>query len=138
MKPLLYQFIVGGLLLQTIGVIDQSCTKEKICVAGYTATIRPRPAYTNKLKRQQMKDLGISEDPSKFEEDHAISLELCGSPTDPQNLWPEPWPEARQKDKVETYLHRQVCQGKMTLSDAQGAVWPDWRTTFRKVFGKAL
>ena len=31
---------------------------------------------------------------SDYQEDHLISLELGGNPTDPRNLWPEPYPRA--------------------------------------------
>ena len=58
-----------------------------------------------------------------------ISLELGGHPRDPRNLWPEPYkptPGARQKGGVETFLRRQVCNGAMTLEDAQRAIATDW------------
>jgi len=55
---------------------------------------------------------------SNYEEDHLIPLEVGGNPTDPNNLWPEPYAEpngARDKDKVENFLHDEVCSGQMTL-----------------------
>ena len=48
-----------------------------------------------------------------------------GNPTDPKNLWPEPFqtsiPDggAHAKDKVENYLHAEVCAGSLTLEQAQ-------------------
>jgi hypothetical protein len=62
------------------------------------------------------------------EVDHLISLELGGS-NDIKNLWPEPYlprPGARQKDVLENWLHKQVCSGKMPLSDAQRMIATDW------------
>jgi hypothetical protein len=48
-----------------------------------------------------------------------ISLELGGHPTDPRNLWPEPYPRASQVDTIENDLNRQVCDGSLTLAEAQ-------------------
>jgi hypothetical protein len=53
------------------------------------------------------------------QEDHLISLELGGNPTDPRNLWPEPYPRATDVDKIENELHAEVCSGQLTLSQAQ-------------------
>lgn len=64
-----------------------------------------------------------------YEEDHLIPLEVGGNPTDPNNLWPEPYAEpngARDKDKVENSLHDRVCSGQMTLADAQGLIATNW------------
>ncbi|MCL2453158.1 MAG: hypothetical protein FWD08_05885, partial [Alphaproteobacteria bacterium] len=35
--------------------------------------------------------------------------------------------EAREKDAVETCLSSLVCQGEITLADAQSEIWRDWR-----------
>jgi hypothetical protein len=66
-----------------------------------------------------------------YEEDHLISLELGGDPKDPKNLWPEPYktwiPDggAGYKDKAEKYLNGRVCQGSITLSEAQKLIVAD-------------
>jgi hypothetical protein len=48
-----------------------------------------------------------------------ISLELGGDPTDPRNLWPEPYPRAAAVDRIENDLNAQVCGGALSLADAQ-------------------
>jgi hypothetical protein len=53
------------------------------------------------------------------QEDHLISLELGGNPTDPRNLWPEPYPRAADVDKIENELNAEVCSGQLTLAQAQ-------------------
>ena len=78
----------------TPGEIDPAVTEDNlqttICHSGYTQTIRPPVSYTNKLKKQQISDYGYQDiRMGDYEEDHFISLELGGSPTDPKNLWPE-------------------------------------------------
>src|SRR5581483_11898787 len=74
-------------------LITQKNIKQTICKAGWTRTVRPIAKYTDELKIQQMKQRGLTGDPHKFEEDHLIPLSLGGAPSDPNNLWPEPWPE---------------------------------------------
>ena len=109
-------------------MVTQANIQKTICVANWTSTIRPPASYTTKLKIQQMKDLGLKGSPHDYEEDHLISLEIGGSPTDPKNLWPQPYmplPGAHQKDDVENFLHRQVCAGKITLAEAQKEIVSD-------------
>jgi len=109
--------------------VTQDNIQETVCMPGWTKTIRPPASYTNKLKRQQMAAFHLDGEPADYEEDHLISLELGGHPTDPRNLWPEPYapkPGAREKDQVENFLHREVCAGRMTLAAAQLAIATDW------------
>jgi hypothetical protein len=107
--------------------VNQGNLAETVCRQGWTKTVRPPARYTNRLKQQQMKALGLRGKRSSFEEDHWLPLELGGDPRDPRNLYPQPWPEARRKDVVETALHREVCAGRMTLREAQDRIrrWPE-------------
>jgi hypothetical protein len=73
--------------------VTQATIGKTICVSGYTATIRPTASYTTKLKLKQLRD-GVYKSglgAAAFEEDHLISLELGGNPTDERNLWPQHW-----------------------------------------------
>jgi hypothetical protein len=88
-------------------------------VPGFSRTVRPPSDYTSRLKVEQIRAYGLSGDPSRFQEDHLISLELGGNPTDPRNLWPEPYPRAAEVDQLENELHRRICEGSMSLADAQ-------------------
>ena len=110
--------------------VTQSNIASTICVSGWTKTIRPSASYADNLKQQQLVQYGYTDtNPANYEEDHLISLELGGNPTDPRNLWPEPRtgsPNATNKDKIENYLKAQVCRGSMTLSDAQKGIAGDW------------
>ena len=51
--------------------------------------------------------------------DHLISLEMGGNPTDPRNLWPEPYPRAAAMDQIENQLNSEICDGQLTLAQAQ-------------------
>jgi hypothetical protein len=109
--------------VRTPGVLNPEVTQANIrstvCRRGWTKTIRPPVAYTDALKLQQMQAYGETGSPSDYQEDHLISLELGGDPTDPRNLWPEPYPRAGQVDQMENDLNAQVCDGSLTLAQAQ-------------------
>jgi len=107
----------------TPGSLNPDVTEETIgqtiCARGWTATVRPPTEYTNGLKAEQMPLYGETGSPSDYQEDHLISLELGGNPTDPANLWPEPYPRAADVDKIENELNDKVCSGQLTLAEAQ-------------------
>jgi hypothetical protein len=109
--------------VRTPGVINPDVTQDNlastICRRGFTRTIRPPVEYTNALKLQQMRAYGETGPPSSYQEDHLVSLELGGHPTDPRNLWPEPYPRASEVDRIENDLNAKVCAGLLSLADAQ-------------------
>jgi hypothetical protein len=107
----------------TPGALNQDVTQATIgstvCVHGWTRTIRPPSSYTSQLKVEQMASYGLTGSPSGYQEDHLVSLELGGHPTDPRNLWPEPYPRAAEVDQIENELNDKVCSGKLSLTEAQ-------------------
>jgi hypothetical protein len=115
----------------TPGAIFPDATKDQICTSGYSSNVRNVP---DSVKNQAYAEYGIaSHTPGQYEVDHLISLELGGS-NDIANLWPEPAdpkPGFHEKDKVENYLHDQVCNGSMSLQDAQYKIANDWFTVYQ-------
>jgi hypothetical protein len=109
--------------VRTPGVLNAAVTqatiRATICKRGWTRTVRPPVEYTNTLKRKQMRMYDEHGPPSGYQEDHLISLELGGDPTDPRNLWPEPYPRASTVDQIENDLNARVCSGDLTLAAAQ-------------------
>jgi len=107
----------------TPGVLNPAVTQgniaSTICKHGWTRTIRPPVSYTNGLKAKGLRQYRLRGPPSAFQEDHLISLELGGDPTDPRNLWPEPYPRAVAVDRIENDLNHRVCTGSLSLADAQ-------------------
>jgi hypothetical protein len=99
--------------------VTQATIRSTICVKGWTRTVRPPVSYTNALKEKQMPEYGERGPPSSVQEDHLISLELGGNPTDPRNLWPEPYPRAAQVDQIEDQLNALICSGKISLAEGQ-------------------
>lgn len=124
----------------TPGDIDSRVTQDNIqqtiCVPGYTKTIRPPVSYTEPLKLKIMQEYGDTDSPRNYELDHLIPLEAGGSPTSEANLWPEPYNttfNAREKDKVENYLHEQICSGKMPLQQAQLQITSNWEEVYKNL-----
>jgi hypothetical protein len=132
--------------------VTQATIGQTICVAGWTATVRPPESYTEEVKHLELGAggvvtyLGVSYPvhgfaPSDgqighYELDHLVALEIGGSPADPRNLWLEPYeapkgPAAagggsQTKDKVENAARAAVCAGRMTLAAAQQAMATNW------------
>lgn len=125
--------------------VTQANIQKTICTSGYTKTVRPPVRITNKIKVATFAAYGIHTDsPNDYELDHLISLELGGAPADEKNLWPEPWEShghkvaahgtgAETKDKVETWLKRQVCAGKMSLDEAQKKIATNWAAVLEEM-----
>lgn len=99
--------------------VTQATVRATICTRGWTRTVRPPVSYTNALKVKGLRQYGLHGPLSAFQEDHLISLELGGNPTDPRNLWPEPYPRAADVDKIENQLNGLVCSGKISLAEGQ-------------------
>jgi len=99
--------------------VTQANIAQTICRRGWTRSIRPPASYTDLLKRKQLRARHLPGKSVDYDEDHLIPLELGGHPTDPRNLWPQPWPQARLKDKWESGYNRAVCAGRVTLTIAQ-------------------
>jgi hypothetical protein len=117
----------------TPGDIIKTATKAQICTSGYARSVRNVPQSE---KNQVYAEYGItSHRPGQYEVDHLVSLELGGS-NDISNLWPEaasPKPGFHEKDKVENYLHDQVCSGSMSLTQAQIAIATNWLDVYNNM-----
>src|SRR5438046_8611580 len=100
--------------------VTQATISKTICVKGWTATIRPPTSYTNALKKAQLAEWHYADqNPSHYEEDHLISLEVGGAPWSKKNLWPEPHSQSAKSDPRENAWHKRVCNGTLTLKQAR-------------------
>ncbi len=126
----------------TPGAINPAVTQENIhgtiCVEGWTRTARPPVRYTENLKRRQIREYGYADRRlGHYEEDHLIPLSSGGSPDDPRNLWPEPrqsadgW-DADRKDELELKLNHLVCDGILSLAEAQRAIATNWIAAYQR------
>jgi hypothetical protein len=116
------------------GAIFPDITAKEICEIGYAKSVRNVSDATKELV---FEEYGITTHTGEdYEVDHIVSLELGGS-NDIANLYPEaaePRPGFHEKDKVENYLHDQVCAGEIDLSDAQTQIANDWLYIYKTVF----
>lgn len=98
-----------------------------VCRSGYTRTVRNVSRSTRMFVFQRHHVAYVA---GAYEIDHLIPLELGGSNA-VDNLWPEPLAAAKHKDRVEDYLHREVCAGRMSLVRAQHLIAADWVAVYR-------
>jgi hypothetical protein len=119
----------------TPGAVNPAVTPatiaSTICRSGWTASVRPPERVTEPEKLASLRAYGES-GTSRYEYDHLVPLELGGAVNDPRNLWPEPDYPARHgfelnpKDKLETALKHLVCDGRLSLADAQRQIAANW------------
>lgn len=120
----------------TPGVIA-STDESEVCArsAGLTYTKRHR-AWTHQW--DTFAKYGLPYAPHDYEDDDRVPVCLGGGNADPRNHWPQPSDRLvadrwgyETKDIMDAGACRLVCQGKVSLQEAQG--WflaPDWRVTF--------
>ncbi len=127
----------------TPGALNPAATQATIattiCRSGWTSTVRPPESVTEPEKLASMRAYGESADSAHaYEYDHLVPLELGGAVNDPRNLWPEPDYATRSgfylnpKDKLERALNRMVCNGSISLSEAQLLAARDWVAAYRR------
>ncbi len=120
----------------TPGAIFPNVTKDDVCQPGYARSVRNVPTSE---KNQVYAEYGITHHSTgQYEVDHLVSLELGGS-NDIAKLWPEaasPKPGFHEKDKVENYLHAQVCSGAMSLKEAQIKIATNWLDVYNQMPGQ--
>lgn len=133
------------------GVTDPETSNDiagTICNSSWsTKSIRPPVSVTDPIKTVALarynKEHGTTYTKADGELDHLISLEIGGAPADPNNLWFEPYTTqidgkqvgAREKDKVENELHKEVCAGQMPIGQAQTIITTDWYNFYLQKIG---
>jgi len=116
--------------------VTQSTIQQTICVAGYTATVRPPSSYTNVVKKSLLVLAGIPLSAiHDYELDHIIPLAIGGHPSNSRNLMLQPWEGengAHRKDRLEVKLQCLVCTGQLTLSQAQTEIADNWQSAYHR------
>lgn len=119
----------------TPGVVRTDLTQEQMCAIKWGKDHR---AVTASMKRQAFLNYGykkLNKDPRcPCEIDHEISRELLGA-DDIKNLWPQSYRgawNAHKKDALENRMHKLVCNGTITLKQAQQEISHDWITAYKK------
>lgn len=109
---------------------------KQICAADYAGSVKPVAGWqrTEALSRYGLRPESFSGDL-----DHLIPVALGGS-NDPDNLFPfHPQNELTldAKNRLADKLRQMVCDGKMSLKDAQDAFKKDWTKAYRQ-YAQAL
>ena len=119
--------------------VRQATIQQTVCVAGYTASVRPSTSYTNGIKARLLREQGLPvADAAAYELDHIIPLALGGHPRNLANLALQPWEgenSAKTKDRLERRLQILVCADKVPLDMARRDIYVDWQAAFRKYVG---
>lgn len=111
----------------TPGAVVPGVTAAQVCTPGYASSVRPRGRAWYDLKNTAFDRYGVPPHHHYgYVGDHLIPLELGGDPTSVQNIWPEPYAEAHEKDYFEDALRIEVCDGRISLQQAQQRIfeWP--------------
>jgi hypothetical protein len=106
--------------------VTQATIDRTICVAGWTSAVRPAESITEQEKIASVAAYGDTGSLGDYEYDHFVPLELGGATNDPRNLWPEPGPSPNAKDTVEDEIRQKVCDGEITLAQAQHEIMTNW------------
>jgi hypothetical protein len=117
----------------------QTITREIICTDKYTTCVRD---VKEDEKKKVYENYGLAGDHTGYcsgaegcEIDHLISLELGGA-NDIKNLWPQPYEgaafTAHMKDTLERRMHKMVCEGDLSLDEAQKEIRTNWIEAYKK------
>lgn len=122
----------------TPGEANPELTQEVLCAKGFTTKNYRNVSSATKGEVYRLYHAknheGVCAGREGCEVDHLISLELGGQ-NNTKNLWPQSYQgewSAHVKDKLENKLHHLVCQGKVSLKDAQEAISKDWIAAYKK------
>lgn len=125
---------------KTPGVVRADIPLGELCRPGHAKRVRAEltDAEWIKRKREVYARYGIAHHKrGEYEVDHLISLELNGSNT-VENLFPQTqraqW-SAAVKDRLENRLHALVCQGQISLKQADTEISNNWIAAYKKYLG---
>jgi len=119
--------------------VTQGNIRKTICQPAWVEKTRAAAGSLDAIKVKQLEAQGGSpRDPKDYVADHIIPIEVGGHPTDPRNLWPQSqglaWNVA-VKDKLEAFVNREVCEGRMKLKGAQTVFKNGWVDSFHLYCG---
>lgn len=103
--------------------VTQASILQTVCVAGYTASVRPSMSFTNGVKQKLLRERGLPlSAAADYELDHVVPLALGGHPRALANLQLQAWEGergAKAKDVIERLYQTRVCAGQMGLEEAR-------------------
>ncbi len=114
----------------TPGKAATTDVRQVCAIEGNLSYSRRHRTATHALKSWVFREYGI-EPPhgpaarGEWEIDHLVPLCLGGA-DEAANLWPQNQATYRKKDRLEARACREVCAGRLSLSEAQGWFLGDW------------
>jgi hypothetical protein len=129
---------------QRPSMLDERVTQQNIgatiCRPGYAETVSPPFDDLMEHKDRLLAERGIDPDRgTRYALDRRVPIVLGGSPDAPDNLDLLPWVGhrgERRKALLTAKLKRCVCEGRMSLSEAQAAIAGNWSAHYTG-FGSA-
>ncbi|MFM0742020.1 hypothetical protein PQQ51_32730 [Paraburkholderia xenovorans] len=136
--PALLALHVGQARAQDASMLDERVTQqsigETICRPGYADTVAPPLDELMAHKERLLAARGIdSEEGIALALDRRVPVLLGGSPDAPANLDLLPWAGRqgeRRKARAAVMLKRCVCEGQLSLAEAQGAIVGNWSIVY--------
>jgi hypothetical protein len=116
--------------------VTPDTVQTTICVAGYTATIRPPYSETSKAKAALIAREHPGDPMSAWILDHIVPLEGGGAPgsaTDLRNFMLQAPAESHVKDRLEDEMRDDICSGRVPLHTAQVAMADGWQDYAQQV-----
>ncbi|NML35465.1 hypothetical protein [Paraburkholderia antibiotica] len=129
---------IGDAAAQQGEMLDERVTQqsigETICRPGYAHMVAPPFDVLRAHKDRMLAERGIDPDDSTaFALDRRVPIVLGGSPDAPANLNLLPWAGPRgerRKARAAVMLKRCVCEGKLSLAQAQAAIVGNWSAVY--------
>lgn len=129
---------LGEAFAQDAAMLDERVTQqsvaETICRPGYAHAVAPPFDELMAHKDRLLAARGIDgDDGLAFALDRHVPIVLGGSPDAPANLDLLPWAGQqgeRRKARAAVMLKRCVCEGKLSLADAQAAIVGNWSAMY--------
>ena len=100
--------------------------QQTICLRRHASSVIPSERDAERIKLALLDRYQATEPSASYVLDQLVAIEDAGSPTDRRNMWPQPIAQAKQKDAIEDYLHREICAGKVTVQQAARVLEGDW------------
>ncbi|MGF6244036.1 hypothetical protein P3T42_005801 [Paraburkholderia sp. GAS38] len=128
----------GQAAAQSAAMLDEHVTQQSIagtiCRPDYADAVSPPFDVMMEHKQRLLAERGIAaDDGTDYALDRRVPVLLGGSPDAPANLDLLPWAGTggeRRKARFVVHLKRCVCEGKLSLSDAQAAIVGNWSAAY--------
>jgi hypothetical protein len=122
------------------GKVKQSTVQDTICRSDYLTDVMPSFNILMQRKLELLEETGIDAKMGpRFALGSRVPVLLGGAPDAPANAELRPWggPDgARRKRRLTVVLKRCVCEGKISLRQAQKIILGNWDTKYPHLWSR--